>query len=101
MDQVRRVRLTLGGRLATLVAMTRAGIRAFWAEPDRVVPRVRIIEMAPVAALLILCAVQTVEARTVMDFMHAAAGSLHAPRSYIRDVLMPAAGQPASRLGEP
>ena len=28
--------------------MTRAGIRAFWAAPDRAVPRVRLIEMAPV-----------------------------------------------------
>ena len=83
--------LILSG-LATLVAMTRAGVRAFWAAPDRAVPRVRVIEMVPVAALLILCAAQTVEAGTVMDFMHAAAGSLHAPQDYIRSVLVPAAG---------
>ena len=43
--------LILSG-LATLIAMTRAGIRAFWAAPDRAVPRVRVIEMAPVAVLL-------------------------------------------------
>jgi multicomponent K+:H+ antiporter subunit D len=92
--------LILSG-LATLVAMTRAGIRAFWAEPDRVVPRVRVIEMAPVAALLILCAIQTVAAGAVMDFMQATARSLHAPRGYVGDVLMPAAEQPAGRGGEP
>ena len=43
--------LILSG-LAALIAMTRAGIRAFWAAPDRAVPRVRMIEMAPVAVLL-------------------------------------------------
>ena len=78
--------LILSG-LATLIAMTRAGIRAFWAAPDREVPRVRMIEMAPVATLLILCAVQTIQAGPVMRFMQATAESLHAPRDYIRSVL--------------
>ena len=72
---------------ATLVAMTRAGIRSFWASPDRTVPRVRVIEMAPVMFLLIICAAQTVQAGPVMRFMQAAAQSLHAPGGYIRDVL--------------
>jgi multicomponent K+:H+ antiporter subunit D len=44
--------LILSG-LATLIAMTRAGIRTFWAAPDRRVPHVRLIEMAPVAVLLL------------------------------------------------
>ena len=64
---------------ATLVAMTRAGIRSFWASPDRAVPRVRVIEMAPVMFLLILCAAQTVQAGPVMRFMQATAQSLHTP----------------------
>ena len=81
--------LILSG-LAALIAMTRAGIRAFWAAPDRAVPRVRVIEMAPVAALLILCAMQTIQAGPVMRFMQATAQSLHAPRDYVRDVLRPA-----------
>jgi multicomponent K+:H+ antiporter subunit D len=76
--------------------MTRAGIRSFWAAPDRDVPRVRVIEMAPVAALLIVCAAQTVEAGPVMRFMQAAARSLHAPQDYIRDVLRPS-GELAER----
>ena len=41
--------LILSG-LAALIALTRAGIRAFWASADRTVPRVRLIEMAPVAS---------------------------------------------------
>ena len=73
--------------LAALIAMTRAGIRAFWASPDRAVPRVRVIEMAPVVFLLILCATQTIQAGPVMRFMQATAQSLHAPSDYVRDVL--------------
>jgi multicomponent K+:H+ antiporter subunit D len=79
--------------LAALVALTRAGIRTLWASPDRAVPRIRVVEMAPVALLLVLCAVQTVQAGPVMRFMHATARSLHVPHDYVRDVLRPAAGQ--------
>ena len=89
--------LILSG-LATLIAMTRAGIRAFWAAPDRAVPRVLVIEMAPVAALLILCAMQTVQAGPVMRFMQETAQSLHAPQDYIREVQR-AAGQTARQAG--
>ncbi|MCE3257345.1 MAG: multisubunit potassium/proton antiporter, PhaD subunit [Nitrobacter vulgaris] len=73
--------------LAALIAMTRAGIRSFWASPDRTIPRVRLIEMVPVAALLLLCAIQTVKAGPVMRFMQATAQSLHAPHHYVRGVL--------------
>ncbi|HKS62849.1 MAG TPA: monovalent cation/H+ antiporter subunit D [Xanthobacteraceae bacterium] len=85
------VLLILSG-LAALVAMTRAGIRAFWASPDRAVPRVRLIEMTPVVVLLILCAMQTVHAGPVMRFMEATAQSLHAPHNYVRGILGQKAG---------
>ena len=88
------VALILSG-LAALIALTRAGIGAFWASPERTAPRVRVIEMAPVVMLLILCAVQTVQAGPIMRFMQATALSLHAPQHYIRDVL----GPPSKRLG--
>ena len=91
------VALILSG-LAALIAMTRAGIHALWASPDRTVPRVRLIEMAPVAVLLILCAVQTIEAGPVMRYLQATAQALHAPQDYIRGVL-DAAAQPARRTG--
>lgn len=78
--------LILSG-LAALIAMTRAGIRVFWASPDRAVPRVRFIEMGPVTVLLFLCAIQTIQAGPVMRFMQATAQSLHAPNDYIRGVL--------------
>jgi multicomponent K+:H+ antiporter subunit D len=82
------VALILSG-LAAIIAMTRAGIRAFWASPDEAVPRVRMIEMAPIVILLILCAGQTVQAGPIMKFMRVTAQSLHAPRDYIREVLDP------------
>jgi multicomponent K+:H+ antiporter subunit D len=90
--------LILSG-LAALIAMTRAGIRALWASPDRTVPRVRLIEMAPVAVLLLLCALQTVQAGPVMRFMQATAQSLHAPNNSIRGVLGPTAGQQNRAMG--
>jgi multicomponent K+:H+ antiporter subunit D len=85
--------------LAALIAMTRAGIRAFWAAPDRVVPRVRVIEIAPVVFLLLFCAVKTVEAGPIMRFMQATAQSLHAPQAYIRGVLGATGERPPIRRG--
>lgn len=87
------VLLILSG-LASLIATTRAGISAFWASPDRAVPRVRLIEVTPVAVLLLLCALQTVQAGPVMRFMRATAQSLHAPQEYIRGVLGDAPQRP-------
>jgi multicomponent K+:H+ antiporter subunit D len=92
--------LMLSG-LAALIAMVRAGMRAFWTSPDRNVPRVRLIEMAPVAILLILCAAQTVEAGPIMRFMQDTAKSLHSPHSYIRGVLGPAARPSNDRKESP
>jgi len=85
--------LILSG-LAALIAMTRAGIRVFWASPDRTVPRVRVIEIAPVAFLLALCAMQAVQAGPVMRFMQATAQALHAPHDYVRGVMGAAATRP-------
>lgn len=91
--------LLIASGMATLIAMTRAGIRAFWASPDRAVPRVGLIEIAPVAALLLLCAIQTIQAGPIMRFMQATADSLHAPQNYIRGVLGPAGGLPSGLPG--
>lgn len=73
--------------LTTIVAMARAGIDAFWASPAESVPRVRVIEIAPVALLLTLCLILTAQAGPVMRYMQATAQSLHAPQDYVRSVL--------------
>jgi multicomponent K+:H+ antiporter subunit D len=84
---------------AALVAMTRAGIRSLWASPDRTVPRVRLIEMAPVMFLLIVCAAQTVLAGPVMRFMQDTAQSLHAPAGYVSGVL-PTSAEGSRKAGD-
>lgn len=74
--------------LATLIAMSRSGIRTFWAPPvDTALPRVLLIEIVPVAALLCMTLVLTIQAGPVMHFMEATANSLHAPRPYIEGVM--------------
>jgi len=73
--------------LASLIAMGRAGVRIFWGADERSVPRVRVIEMAPVAILLTLCLALTVAAGPAMQYLQDAAQSLHAPHGYIDTVL--------------
>jgi multicomponent K+:H+ antiporter subunit D len=80
--------LVLSG-LATIIAMGRAGVRLFWARTERTVPRVRVIEMAPVAALIALCAALTVAAGPALRYMNDTAAGMHAPGSYIEQVLPP------------
>ncbi|MBX3549052.1 MAG: monovalent cation/H+ antiporter subunit D [Xanthobacteraceae bacterium] len=72
--------------LLTFVAMIRAGIRTFWVAAN-IVPRVGLIEIIPVLALIAMSAVQAVNAGPVMLFMQATANSLHGPQEYIRNVL--------------
>src|SRR6185312_599021 len=87
--------LVLSG-LATVVAMTRAGIRTFWAPLDRSEPRVRVIEIAPIGLLLLLCLGLTVRAGPIMRYMQATAHSLEVPQDYIDGVL----AAPATRVTE-
>ena len=78
--------LLLGSGLAAIIALARAGIRVFWSE-GRSVPRVRVIEMIPVAALLAACLALTVAAGPAMHYMENAARGLHSPAGYIEEVL--------------
>jgi multicomponent K+:H+ antiporter subunit D len=78
--------LVLSG-LATVLAMTRAGIRSLWAGTGRAVPRVRVIEIAPVLLLIGLCIGMTAAAGPVLRYMDATARSLHAPQDYLRQVI--------------
>lgn len=80
------VLLMLSG-IAVIVATSRAGIRIFWASHERGVPRVRVIEIVPVVMLLALCLALTVQAGPTMRYMQDTAQALHAPRSYIEEVL--------------
>ena len=78
--------LLIGSGFATIIAMGRAGVRRFWAS-DAIVPRVRVVELAPIALLLTLCAALTVSAGPLMRYLDGAAQSLHGPATYIDEVL--------------
>jgi multicomponent K+:H+ antiporter subunit D len=69
-----------------LIALTRVGTRLFWSVRDRKTPRLRIIEAAPAAFLMVLCLALTAGAGPVMTYLESAAQSLHSPQVYIRVV---------------
>jgi len=77
----------LAAGFAALVALTRVGLRLFWTNVERTTPRLRVIEAAPVAFLLLLTAGLTVAANPVMTYLESASSSLHDPHTYIRVVL--------------
>lgn len=80
------VLLILSG-LAALIALVRAGMRIFWAPVTALVSRVLLIEIVPIAALLCVTLILTVQAGPVMRFMAVTAAGIHEPASYIEAVL--------------
>lgn len=80
------VLLLLSG-LAALLALSRVGIRAFWAPIDAVVPRVLVVEFVPVIFLLLLTLGLAVKGGPVMRYMDETARAVHAPSSYVDGVL--------------
>lgn len=81
------VALVILSGLATLVAMMRSGVRIFWAPLEELVPRVVMVEVAPIVALLALCTILAVWGGPMLSYTEAAARSLHAPSTYIQSVL--------------
>src|SRR5690606_20387462 len=69
--------------LATVVAVTRAGMRTFWTFTERELPLIRGVELGAVAMLLFLCVILTVQAGPVMRFMQVTAHGLELGRPYI------------------
>jgi multicomponent K+:H+ antiporter subunit D len=81
---------------AQIIALTRIGVRLLWAGTGRRTPRLRVLESAPVAAVVLLCLALSAMSGTAMRFFEAAAQSLHAPEVYTRIVLSaPGADQPS------
>ena len=81
------VTLILLSGLSALIAMTRTGIRTFWASLEGNVPRVLVREVVPVAGLLGLCLALTIAAGPAMRYMDDTARALHNPSDYIDSVL--------------
>jgi multicomponent K+:H+ antiporter subunit D len=72
---------------ASLIALSRVGMRLFWSVAARATPRLRVLEAAPVAALVLLCLALSVAAGPVARYLDSAARSLHQPDTYVRAVL--------------
>ncbi|ODT74812.1 MAG: monovalent cation/H+ antiporter subunit D [Pelagibacterium sp. SCN 64-44] len=73
--------------LFVLIAMVRNGINIFWTSlPDGAV-RVRVLEVAPIVGLLILCVLMAVAAGPAMAYLEGAAQFIHASDGYVRNVL--------------
>lgn len=79
--------LLLVSGLVTVIAGSRIGMRTLWVEFNREVPRVALVEVAPVALLLVLCASLTVAAGPVMEYMVDTAELLRSPAAYVEGVL--------------
>ncbi len=84
--------------LAGVIALSRIGMRLFWSVAARATPRLRVLEAAPIVALVLLCLQLSVAADPVARYLDSAARSLHQPDTYIRAVLSQRSG---SRAGEP
>jgi len=72
---------------ASIIALSRIGMRLFWGIASRRTPRLRLLEATPVAALVLLCLGLSVAADPVTQYLEHAAYSLHQPDTYIRTVL--------------
>ncbi len=79
--------LLIGSGLLALIALTRAGILHLWATHDRTAPQLRVMEVLPIAGLLLACAALTVQAGPAMRYAQATADALHAPAGYVRAVM--------------
>ncbi len=85
--------------MASLIALSRVGMRLFWSVAGRATPRLRVLEAAPVGALVLLCLVLGVAADPVARYLDSTARSLHQPDTYVRTVL--AARVRGDARGEP
>lgn len=79
--------LLLVSGLVAVISLGRAGVRLFWASEGRSVPRVRVIEMLPIGALIGLCVAMLVGAGPAMRYLEEAAVALHDSDRYIEEVL--------------
>jgi multicomponent K+:H+ antiporter subunit D len=88
--------LVIFSGLAALVALLRVGIQTFWVPSEEEAPKVLLVEVAPVVALLAVAVVLTAEAGPVMRYMQGTAAALHRPEVYVEGVL----GAPRVQDGE-
>ena len=72
---------------SAVIALMRFGVRTFWAAPIAKAPNLKVMEAAPIFALLLICVVFTVHAGPLKRYLDRTAASLHQPQHYIQQVL--------------
>jgi multicomponent K+:H+ antiporter subunit D len=85
--------------MAGVVAMGRAGMRIFWGPDERATPRLRLLEVGPITALIALCVTLAFWADPVIVYLGDAAAALDRPQSYIDAVLSAPAGHAIAKGG--
>jgi multicomponent K+:H+ antiporter subunit D len=86
MRSVLAVLLLLSG-LVALIALARVGIRVFWAPVEPFMPKVTVMETAPILLLLAMLIGVAVAAGPIINLMEATAAELHQPGHYLNSVL--------------
>lgn len=79
--------LVIATSLLSLIALARAGIQIWWAEPDRIRPTIRVGEAAPVIALLFGLLILTFAIEGPLSFIQRTAQQLLDRDQYIEAVL--------------
>lgn len=79
--------LMIGTGLLALLSLVRAGVRHFWATHGRGAPEIRIAEGLPIAALMALCVVLTVQAQPTMRYTQSTANALLSPAGYVQAIM--------------
>ncbi|MCO5070868.1 MAG: monovalent cation/H+ antiporter subunit D [Rhizobiaceae bacterium] len=79
--------LLLVSGLVSMIALSRMGIRTFWAPIEPFTPKVTIVETAPILLLLAMLIALAAYAGPVMELLQATADDLHHPGRYLSAVL--------------
>jgi len=78
--------LVIVSGLFALIALSRTGIRCFWAPVDRAAAPAQLSEYLPIALLVALCVAFTLYAEPAMRYAQATSDALYAPDGYIEAV---------------
>jgi multicomponent K+:H+ antiporter subunit D len=73
--------------LVAIISLLRFGVRTFWAAEVSVPPRLHTSEVLPVAALLLVSVLLTVQAQPVLAYLARASADIHRPGLYGQRVL--------------
>ncbi|MBL8444524.1 MAG: monovalent cation/H+ antiporter subunit D [Zoogloeaceae bacterium] len=85
--------------LAAIISLMRLGVRTFWASGALAAPRLQFSEAAPIAALVVLCVVLSVQAGAVFAYLTRTADGLARSADYSERVLTEPSVRPAAGHG--